>query len=162
MRQRTGCGNSIRLIGLIGPICMFGLVSCGGGQVTGEDANVTTLGRVEVTAELLEYPGELVDKPLYDYLFVFKYKVLEVHRGGLSADTIYVGQYNPLKPRDAVADARVEDVGGTLKKFRPGDVHRMALDAPVDDFYMGGIINRYFDEKPDPVYWAVWTNRVVP
>ena len=156
-----GGGFCRGLIGLIGPIGLIGLVSCGGQPDTGEDANVTTLGRIEVTAELLDYPGELVDRPLYDYVFVFKYRVLEVHRGGLQSDTIYVGQYNPLKPRDAVADARVEEIGGTLTKFRPGDLHRMALEAPIDDYYIGGIINRYFDEKPNPVYWAVWTNRVV-
>lgn len=161
MKRRFFCGRPVGQIGLIGLLCVIGLASCGGQQDTGEDTNVTTLGSVEVTAELLDYPGELVDKPLYDYVFVFKYRVLEIHRGDLQSDTIYVGQYNPLKPRDAVADVRVEEVGGTLKKFRPGDLHRMALDAPIDDFYMGGIINRYFDEKPDPIYWAVWTNRVV-
>lgn len=144
--------------GLLGALC---LVSCGAQPDTGEDANVTALGRIEVTAELLDFPGELVNKPLYDYTFIFKYKVRTVHRGDLPSDTIYVGQYNPLKPRKSVADARVEDVGGNLGRFRAGDLHRIALEAPIDDFYMGGIINRYFDEKPDPIYWAVWTNRVV-
>ncbi len=137
------------------------LVSCGPQPTTGEDEQVTTLGRFEVTAELLAFPGELVNKPLYDYAFVFKYKVLEVHRGDLAPGTIYVGQYNPLKPRDSVADVRVEDVGGNLEAFRPGDIHRMALEESIDDCYMGGIINRYFDEKPDPIHWAVWTNRVI-
>jgi len=144
--------------GLLGALC---LVSCGARPDTGEDAKVTALGRIEVTAELLDFPGELVNKPLYDYSFVFKYKVRTVHRGDLPSDTIYVGQYNPLKPRKSVADARVADVGGNLERFRAGDLHRMALEAPIDDFYMGGIINRYFDEKPDPIYWAMWTNRVV-
>jgi hypothetical protein len=137
------------------------LVSCAPAPTTGEDEQVTTLGNLEVTAQLLEFPGELVNKPFYDYVFVFKYKILDVHRGDLAADTIHVGQYNPLKPRATVTDARVEDIGGNLEKFQVGDIHRIALDAPIDDYYMGGIINRYFDEKPDPIYWAVWTNRVV-
>ena len=152
------CAVLASLAGLLGALC---LVSCGARPDTGEDPKVTTLGSVEVTAQLLSIPGELVDKPFYDYAFVFKYNVLEVHRGTLSPGTIYVGQYNPLKPRDSVADARVEEIGGNLEKFRAGDIHRMALEVPIDDFYMGGIINRYFDEKPDPIYWAVWTNRVV-
>jgi len=54
----------------------------------------------------------------------------------------------------------VTDVGGNLQKFRAGDVHRIALETPIDDFFMGGIVNRYFEEYKGPVYWAVWTNPV--
>jgi len=35
----------------------------------------------------------------------------------------------------------------------------MALEVPIDDYYMGGIINRYFGEETGPIYWAVWTNQ---
>ncbi|MDI9445700.1 MAG: hypothetical protein QM844_16155, partial [Planctomycetota bacterium] len=67
----------------------------------------------------------------------------------------------PRKPRAAAADERVEQVGGNLVQFRAGDVHRMALDSPIDNYFMGGIIDKYFEEKSDPIYWAIWTNRVV-
>ena len=134
-------------------------VSCAKKKDDGADPKVTTLGKFEVTAELAEILGEFVDKPLYDYAFVMKYKVLKVHRGTVDADVIYVGHYNPLKPREQVADARVPDVGGNVKQFRVGDVHRMALEVPIDDHYMGGIINRYFDKGVGPIYWAVWTNQ---
>jgi hypothetical protein len=36
----------------------------------------------------------------------------------------------------------------------------MALEAPIDDYYMGGIINKYFGKFNGPIYWAVWTNEV--
>jgi len=134
------------------------LASCNAGPGTGEDEQVTSLGDYEVTARLVEIPGEFIDRPMYDYAHVVKYEVLQVHRGDIGTDVIYVGHYNPLKPRSAVKDARVDDVGGTLKKIRQGDVHRMALTAPIDDYYMGGIINKYFEQGVDPVYWAVWTN----
>ncbi len=134
------------------------LVCCGGEGSTGEDEHVTTLGEFEVTAELIEIPGEFVDRPTYHYSHVVKYKVLEVHRGAIDSGVIYVGHYNPLKPRNAVKDARVDDVGGTLTKIREGDVHRLALQSPIDDYYMGGIINKYFEEGIEPIYWAVWTN----
>jgi hypothetical protein len=124
----------------------------------GADTKVTTLGSIEVTARLEEIPGEIRNDPLYDYAHVMKYKVLTVHRGKVDKDTIYVGHYNPAKPRDAVADARVQEIGGNLKQFRVGDVHRMALEVPIDDYYMGGIINKYFGVVDDPIYWAVWTN----
>jgi hypothetical protein len=134
------------------------LVSCGGAGNTGEDEHVTTLGEFEVTAELIEIPGEFIDRPMYDYSHVVKYKVLKVHRGAIDTDVIHVGHYNPLKPRNAVKDARVDDVGGTLMKIREGDMHRLALQSPIDDYYMGGIINKYFEEGVEPIYWAVWTN----
>ncbi|MCX5646138.1 MAG: hypothetical protein NTZ17_15870 [Phycisphaerae bacterium] len=127
---------------------------------TGADAKVTTLGSIEVTAQLEEIPGEVRNDPLYDYAHVMKYKVLQVQRGKVDKDTIYVGHYNPAKPRDAIADARVPQIGGNVKQFRVGDVHRMALEVPIDDYYMGGIINKYFGQVNDPIYWAIWTNKV--
>jgi len=45
-----------------------------------------------------------------------------------------------------------------VKRFKPGNVYRMALEAPIDDYYMGGIINRYFDEYKGVIYWAVWAD----
>ena len=128
---------------------------------TGEDPKVTTLGGIEVTARLEEIRGELRNDPLYDYAHVMKYKVLQVHRGQVDKETIYVGHYNPAKPRDKAADARVREIGGNVTQFRVGDVHRMALEVPIDNYFMGGIINKYFGEINDPVYWAIWTNKVV-
>jgi len=135
-------------------------VSCGGQPGTGEDSEVTTRGTAEVTAELTEIRGEFIDRADYDYASVMKYKVQMVHRGQVDQEYIYVGHYNPQKPRDQVADARVTDVGGKLQKFRAGEVHRIALETPIDDFFMGGIVNRYFEEYSGPLYWAVWTNPV--
>ncbi|HOJ60721.1 MAG TPA: hypothetical protein PK878_10585 [bacterium] len=152
--------NPVRALFLPAAIALV-IHACGPGTDTGEDPQVTTLGSVEVTAQLEEIPSELPDIPLYDYAYVFKYKVLQVHRGKVDGDTIYVGQYNPLKPRSQVADARSGRIGGNLKQFKSGDIHRMALEAPIDDYYMGGIINKYFEQNPPLIYWAVWTNRVI-
>jgi len=135
--------------------------SCAERADTGADPNVTTLGSIEVTAQLAEVRGELINDPLYDYAHVMKYKILQVHRGKVDKDIIYVGHYNPAEPRSSVADARVQEIGGNVKQFRVGDIHRMALEVPIDDYYMGGIINKYFGEVNEPVYWAVWTNQVV-
>jgi len=137
------------------------LTSCGAEPDTGHGPNVTTLGSAEVTARLVEIRGDFPDLPNYDYAFVMRYEVTEIHRGEFSSKTILVGHYNPLKPRAEAADARVEQVGGNLRQFNPRDFHRMAMEVPIDEFYMGGIVNRYFDEGAEPVYWAVWTNRVV-
>src|SRR3989339_619724 len=88
-------------------VLVFGVASCskkqGGG--TGEDPQVTSLGSIEVTAKLAQIRGELIDDPMYDYAHVMTYKVLKVHRGKVDSEFIYVGHYNPAKPRSKAADA---------------------------------------------------------
>ena len=149
------------LIGLlcvsIGRLC----VSCKKESDSGADPSLATRGSIEVTAQLTEIPGEFPDIARYDYVYILKYEVQNVHRGKVDSETIYVGHYNPRKPRAKVADARVPEIGGNLDKFRVGKVHRMALEVPIDDYYMGGIINKYFREDTGPLYFAVWTNRVI-
>lgn len=142
------------------PVCLLLIlsgISCQEAPNPADD-KVSQVGSYEVTATLEEIRGEFVNRANYDYAFVMKYKVETVHRGTVDGDTIYIAHYNPQKPRTAAADARVPDVGGSVKRFRVGDAHRMALEAPIDDYYMGGIINRYFDEYKGIIYWAVWTN----
>ena len=126
----------------------------------GEDAQVKSLGTVEVTARLVEIPeGAIFQRDLYDYAAILKYEVVAVHRGTVEKGaTIYVGHYDPWKPRSEAADKRVPNIGGTLRQFRAGQLHRMALETPMDDQYMGGVVDKYFGQHSGPVYWAVWTN----
>jgi hypothetical protein len=127
----------------------------------GTDANLATRGSIEVTAKLVEIPeGAIFKRDLYDYATVLKYQVIEVHRGKVDGETVYVGHYNPFKPRSEAADQRVKDVGGNLKAIRARQVHRMALEVPIDDFFMGGIVDKYHGQYTSPIYWAVWTNLV--
>ena len=138
-------------------------VSCGrnAGPETrsAADPHLRTNGTLEVTARLLEIPqGAIFKRDLYDYATILKYRVLKVHRGQLQGETIYVGHYNPWKPRSEAADARVKNIGGTLRKFAAGQVHHLALDAPIEDCYMGGIVNKYFGQTTGPLYWALWTD----
>jgi hypothetical protein len=112
-----------------------------------------------VTARLVEVPeGAIFKRDLYNYTTILKYEILKVHRGQIDAKTIFVGHYNPWKPRADAADRLVKDIGGDLKQFRAGQVHRMAMEAPLDDYFMGGIVNKYFGRDAGPLYWAVWTN----
>ena len=123
------------------------------------DPELSKRGSIEVTAKLVEIPeGAIFERELYNYATVLKYQVLEVHRGKVRGETIYVGHYNPFKPRSEAADKRVTDVGGHLKSFRAGDVHRMALESSMLDHFTGGILNKYAEDDTDPIYWAVWTN----
>ena len=68
-----------------------------------------------------------------------------------------MAQYNPLKPREQAQDDVSGKVGGHVTSFRAGDIHRMALESPLDHFWMGGIVDKYF-ATGGTRYWAVWTN----
>jgi hypothetical protein len=125
----------------------------------GSDSQHAKGGSIEVTARLLEIPdGAIFKRDLYDYATVLKYEVLEVHRGKVKGQIIYVGHYNPAKPRSEAADKRVPEVGGNLNAFHAGDVHRMALEESMLDHFNGGILNKYSEEDTDPIYWAVRTD----
>ncbi len=126
----------------------------------GADAQVQTLGTVEVTARLVEVPeGAIFKRDLYDYATILKYEVVTVHRGALKQGAvIYVGQYNPWKPRAAAADRKAPNLGGNARQFHAGRLQRLALATPLDDFFMGGLVDKYFGRRAGPAYWAVWTN----
>ena len=137
-------------------------VSCGSRSKSGEDTQVKTLGTVEVTARLVEVPdGAVFQRELYDYATILKYEVVAVHRGAVEKGAvIYVGQYDPWKPRAEAADQRVKNIGGNSRQFRAGQLQRLALETPMDDFFMGGIVDKYFGKHSGPAYWAVWSNDV--
>ena len=155
---RTVVGSLLVAVGLMVAACAErreGAASSGG------DPGLAKRGTIEVTARLVEIPeGAIFQRELYNYATVLKYEVLEVHRGEVKRQTIYVGHYNPFKPRSEAADRRVKDVGGNLKSFRAGQVHHMALEESMLDSFTGGILNKYSEEDTDPIYWAIWTNLV--
>ena len=144
------------IIGILAVLFLF-IASCSRQGNTGADKEVTTLGDTEVSARLVEIPGEFPSNDLYNYAYVLKYRVLKVHRGKVEGDYILVAQYNPLKTRPAAQDEISGKLGGNAEKFVAGNVHRMALAKPVDQFWMGGIIDKYFEQK-GVRYWAIWTN----
>lgn len=147
------------------PLLVLGLSlsSCGRRPDTtsagASDPHLATNGTIEVTAQLVEIPeGAIFKRDLYDYATILKYRVVKVHRGQVDGDTIYVGQYNPWKPRAEAADRRAPKIGGNLRQFQSGQSHRLALEVPIEDHFMGGIVNKYFGKDTGRLYWAVWTN----
>jgi hypothetical protein len=63
-----------------------------------------------------------------------------------------------LKPRSDAEDKYSGKVGGNVDRFQVGDVHRMALEAPLDEVFMGGINDKHIKEKGTR-YRAIWTDR---
>jgi len=147
----------LKLFWWVGLILPWLMVSCGPSSKK-PSAEVTSLGKVEVTARLSEILGKFPPNNLYDYAYVMKYRVLKTHRGMVEGEDIYVGHYNPLKPRARAADKFSGKIGGNVDQFQVGQVHRMALDFPLDGCYMGGIIDKHIME-PGTRYWAMWTER---
>jgi hypothetical protein len=133
------------------------VLSCGK-PMGGPSAEVTALGKVEVTARLSEILGTFPPNDLYDYAYVMKYRVIKVHRGQVEGQDIFVGHFNPLKPRAGAADKFTGKIGGNVDRFRVGDVHRMAMDFPLDQVYIGGVIDKYIKD-PGTRYWSIWTER---
>jgi hypothetical protein len=138
-------------------ILSAGLASCGKTSVD-PSPELATNGDTEVTAKLIAVGGDFPPNNLYDYVFVMKYKVLQVHRGKVEGEEIFVGHYNPLKPRTIAQDKFSGKVGGNVERFQLGDVHRMALESPLEEYFMGGIVDKHIKEKGTR-YRAVWTDR---
>jgi hypothetical protein len=154
--RRTVAGTLLFAVCLMAAACARTREGAGGPS---SDPELAKRGSIEVTARLVEIPtGAIFQRELYNYATVLKYHVLEVHRGKVKGPTIYVGHYNPFKPRSEAADRRVRDVGGHLKAFHAGQVHRMAMEKSMLDSFSGGILNLYSREDTDPIYWAVWTD----
>src|SRR3954463_6435197 len=150
MTSRFITSNTLRLLALLV------LASCDKASppvsTRGEDAQVKTLGTIEVTARLTEIPeGAIFERELYDYATILRYEVVAVHRGSVEkGSTIYVAQYNPWKARSDAADNRAKNIGGNLRRFRAGHLQRMALQVPVDDYFMGGLVDQYFGKHSGP------------
>jgi hypothetical protein len=148
---------SLLFVGLLSSSCGH---KSGPSTAAGPDPSLATNGTFEVTAQLVEIPeGAIFKRDLYDYATILKYRVVKVHRGKVDGNTLYVGHYNPWKPRSEAADKRAPSIGGNVRQFQAGQSHHMALEAPLEDFVMGGIVNKYFGRTTNIVYWAVWTNR---
>jgi hypothetical protein len=138
-------------------VCVAGLTACGNNELA-SSPELSTNGTLEVTARLIDVGGKFPPNKLYDYVFVMKYHVLNVHRGTVEGENIFVGHYNPLKPRASAQDKFSGKVGGNVERFEVGDVHRMALEGPLDQLFMGGIIDKHIKEKGTR-YRAIWTDR---
>jgi hypothetical protein len=142
---------------LVAVLCSGAAVSCTKTSLA-PSPELAANGDVEVTAKIVSIGGDFPPNNLYDYVFVMKYRVLQLHRGKVDGEAIFVGHYNPLKPRATAQDKFSGKVGGNVEHFQVGDVHRMALEGPLEEYFMGGIIDKHIKEKGTR-YRAVWTDR---
>ena len=133
---------------------------------TGQDDMVTTLGRLEVTARLIERPDDFPDLGAYRYTYVLRYKVLTVHRQDVGrtyrlspGDEIFVGHYKPWMSRYQIKDDDWggDPLGGKLSRFAVGEAHRMALGYELQDLAPSGALDYCYPLGVNRLF-AIWTN----
>jgi hypothetical protein len=133
---------------------------------TGADAMVQKLGRLEVTARLVERPDQFPKLGAYRYTYVLRYRVLRVLRPDpegkhplRAGDEIFVGHYQPWLPRSEIKDSDWGNspLGGKLDQFVAGDVHRLALDYELQDLAPSGALDYCFPPATNR-FFALWAN----
>ncbi len=133
---------------------------------TGADETVQKVGRIEVTARLLERPEQFPQLGAYRYTYVLKYQVLKVHRQDPAGkyplkpgDEIFVGHYKPWLPRSEIKDADwgTSPLGGRLDNLRAGEAHRLALDYELADLAPSGALDYCFPPATNR-FFAIWAN----
>jgi hypothetical protein len=164
-RQWPPGPGPVRALCVLGGLA-FGLWLLANRVQTGEDEMVARVGRIEVTARLIERPEQFPALGAYRYTYVLKYQVLQVHRQDpqgkyelKSGDEIFVGHYKPWLPRDQIKDSDwgEEPLGGKLTRFVVGEAHRMALDYELQDLAPSGALDYCFPQSVNR-FFAVWVN----
>lgn len=133
---------------------------------TGEDEMVKKLGRIEVTARLVESPAQFPILGAYRYTYTVKYEVLQVHRGDPEGkyplqpgSIIFVGHYKPWMPRAQIKDTDwgEDPLGGKLTQMVSGQAHRMALDYELQDLAPSGVLDYMYPPNTNR-FFALWVN----
>jgi len=127
------------------------LATFGASAAWSDDASVLT-----VTARLAEIPSKFPPDDLYDYAYVMRYEVIG---GPLDKTSILVAHYKPRQPRSKIKDNMKDRVGGKLRSFTVGDVHKMRLSADLKKIWKGALIDDFAATDHTSVrYWALETD----
>ncbi|HVY26467.1 MAG TPA: hypothetical protein VHB79_07925 [Polyangiaceae bacterium] len=108
---------------------------------------------LEVTAKLVEIPSKLPPDDLYDYAYVMRY---QVQGGPMDKQFLLVAHYKPLQPRSKIKDKMKEHVGGKLRSFSQGDVHKLKLSADLKEIWKGALLDEYSaTDHKSTRYWCL-------
>jgi hypothetical protein len=97
---------------------------------------------LEVTARLIKIPGKYPADELYDYAYVMQY---QVEGGAMDKQTLLVAHYKPRLARAEINDAMKKVVGGSLKHFEVGALHRLTLTGSMREVWKGAVVDEFFD-----------------
>ena len=116
-------------------------------------AQAEAAAALEVTAKLVEIPSKLPPDDLYDYAYVMRY---QVQGGPLDKQFILVAHYKPLQPRTKIKDKMKAQVGGKLRSFSTGDVHKLKLLADLKSVWKGALVDEYAaTDRKSVRYWCL-------
>ena len=110
-------------------------------------------GTLTVTAKLVEIPSKPPPDDLYDYAFVMRYEVIG---GPLDKKSILVAHYKPTVPRSKIKGKMKAFVGGKLRSFVVGDVHKMKLSPDLKKIWKGPLTDDFSATDHKSVrYWCL-------
>lgn len=116
-------------------------------------AQAESAAPVDVTAKLVEIPSKLPPDDLYDYAYVMRY---QVQGGPLDKQFLLVAHYKPLQPRSKIKDKMKDRVGGKLRSFTAGDVHKLKLTADLKAIWKGPLLDEYSaTDRKSVRYWCL-------
>jgi len=108
---------------------------------------------LEVTAKLVEIPSKLPPDDLYDYAYVMRY---QVQGGPLDKQFLLVAHYKPLQPRSKIKDKMKGQVGGKLRSFTTGEVHKLKLNPDLKSVWKGALVDEYAaTDRKSIRYWCL-------
>jgi hypothetical protein len=106
-----------------------------------------------VTAKLMEIPSKFPPDDLYDYAYVMRYEVMG---GPLDKSSIFVAHYKPRQARSKIKDKMKDYVGGKLRSFSVGDVHKMKLAPDLKKIWKGPLVDEFAATDHKSVrYWCL-------
>jgi hypothetical protein len=110
-------------------------------------------GELSVRAKLVEIPSTLPPDDLYDYAYVMRYEVIG---GPMDKQSILVAHYKPRVPRTKLKDGAKLHVGGKLRSFTQGDVHKLTLSADLKKLWKGALVDEFAaTDRKSVRYWCL-------
>lgn len=123
------------------------------GLALGISGTASAAEPIEVTAKLVEIPSKMPPDDLYDYAYVMRY---QVQGGALDKQSILVAHYKPLQPRSKIKDKMKEKVGGKLRSFNQGDVHKLRLTDDLKAIWKGALVDEFAaTDRKSVRYWCL-------
>jgi hypothetical protein len=122
-------------------------------QAAPQAARADTDETLVVTAKLVEIPSKFPPDDLYDYAYVMRYEVIG---GPLDKSSIFVAHYKPRQARSKIKDKMKDFVGGKLRSFTVGDVHKMKLAPDLKKIWKGPLVDDFAATDHKSVrYWCL-------
>jgi hypothetical protein len=110
-------------------------------------------GEIAVRAKLVEIPSTLPPDDLYDYAYVMRYEVIG---GPMDKASILVAHYKPRVPRSKIKDGAKLHVGGKLRSFAQGDVHKLKLSPDLKKLWKGALVDEFAaTDRKSIRYWCL-------